>query len=344
MPKFIDLTGQKFGKLTVVERVGSRKGSVTWRCTCECGGEAIVTSNCLRTGSTKTCGCSKRFIEVGETYGRLTVLERLNERTNSKRIMYLRKCSCGNAVKRTVTNILGTKVPSCGCVQHEVKIEMVGKRFGRWTVIERASKEVKGVYWLCRCDCGTERVVNGRMLRTGGSVSCGCYAREASSQRMKGLTPEEKKKFARYTHHQSDSRLYRIWWGMRERCYKSNKAEYKHYGGRGITICDEWLEDFMNFYNWAMANGYEDRLSIDRIDVNGNYCPENCRWATQKEQCNNTRQNRFLRFNGETHTVKEWADIVGINVVTLRSRLRTGWSVELALTTPTLKRGETFKH
>lgn len=344
MPKLIDLTGQKYGKLTVVERVGSRKGSVTWRCTCECGGEAIVASNCLRTGSTKTCGCSKRFIEVGETYGRLTVLERLNERTNSKRIMYLCKCSCGNTVKRTVTNILGTKVPSCGCVQNEVKIEMVGKRFGRWTVIERASKEVKGVYWLCRCDCGTERVVNGRMLRTGGSVSCGCYAREASSQRMKDLTPEEKKKFARYTHHQSDSRLYRIWWGMRERCYKSNKAEYKHYGGRGITICDEWLEDFMNFYNWAMSNGYEDHLSIDRIDVNGNYCPENCRWATQKEQCNNTRQNRFLKFNGETHTVKEWADIVGINVITLRSRLRTGWSVELALTTPTLKRGEIIKH
>lgn len=344
MPKFIDLTGQKFGKLTVVERVGSRKGSVTWRCTCECGGEAIVTSNCLRTGSTKTCGCSKRFIEVGETYGRLTVLERLNERTNSKRILYLCKCSCGNTVKRTVTNILGTKVPSCGCVQHEVKIGMVGKRFGRWTVIERASKEVKGVYWLCRCDCGTERVVNGRMLRTGCSVSCGCYAREASSQRMKDLTPDEKKKFARYTHHQSDSRLYRIWWGMRERCYKSNKAEYKHYGGRGITICDEWLEDFMNFYNWAMSNGYEDHLSIDRIDVNGNYCPENCRWATRKEQSNNTRQNRFLKFNGETHTVKEWADIIGINVVTLRGRLRTGWSVELALTTPTLKRGETIKH
>lgn len=124
MPKFIDLTGQKYGKLTVVERIGSRKGSVTWRCTCECGGEAIVTSNCLRTGKTKTCGCSKRFVKIGETYGRLTVLERLSERTNSKRILYLCKCSCGNTVKRTVANILGTKVPSCGCVQHEVKIGM----------------------------------------------------------------------------------------------------------------------------------------------------------------------------------------------------------------------------
>lgn len=344
MPKFIDLTGQKFGKLTVIEKAENKGGRTAWRCACECGGEAIVTANCLRTEKTKTCGCSKRFVKIGETYGRLTVLEKLNERTADDRMLYLCKCSCGNEVKKPITGILGIKEPSCGCVQREVKIEMVGKRFGRWTVIERVDKDVDGTYWLCRCDCGTERVVNGRGLRTGKSVSCGCYAREVTSRRMKNLTPEEKMKFARYTHRQSDSRLYCIWWGMRERCYRPSKAEYKYYGGRGITICDEWLEDFMNFYNWAMANGYEDHLSIDRIDVNGNYCPENCRWATHKEQCNNRRQNRFLKFNGETHTVKEWADIIGINVVTLRGRLRTGWSVELALTTPTLRKGETIKH
>ena len=124
---------------------------------------------------------------------------------------------------------------------------------------------------------------------------------------------------------------------MKARCVDSNSHKYHAYGGRGITICEEWLNSFEAFYDWAMANGYRDDLSIDRIDNDGNYCPENCRWATPKEQANNTRTNRLLEHNGEKRTVSEWADITGIAKKAIYRRLGRGWSVEKALTTPLLK-------
>lgn len=285
-----------------------------------------------------------KFIDLtGQKFGRLTVLKRLDNHEKNG-VLYLCECSCGKIVEKLARDLSRAKEPSCGCARREAKIDLTGKRFGRLTVLEWIPSARGNARWLCRCDCGTEKVVNGKSLRNGHSKSCGCYQREEVSQRMRNLTPEEKRKYARYSHHMSDSRIYRIYAGMKGRCYGPSNTHYEYYGGRGIKMCDEWLDDFMNFYEWAMANGYEDHLTIDRIDVNGNYCPENCRWATRKEQLNNTRQNRFLKFNGETHTVKEWADITGINVSTLRRRLKNGWSVELALTTPTLKRGETIKH
>lgn len=278
-----------------------------------------------------------KFIDLaGQKRGRLIVLKRVDNHKKGS-VLYLCECSCGNIVEKTARDLSRLKEPSCGCARREARINLTGKRFGRLTVLEWVPSERGDAHWLCRCDCGTEKVVNGKSLRDGHSKSCGCYQREEVSQRMRNLTQEEKDKRARYSHRMSYSRIYRIYAGMKARCYSPGTTHYAHYGGRGITICDEWLEDFMNFYNWAMANGYEDHLSIDRIDVNGNYCPENCRWATQKEQCNNRRQNRFLKFNGETHTVKEWADITGINTGTLRNRLRAGWNIERALGEPVHK-------
>ena len=118
---------------------------------------------------------------------------------------------------------------------------------------------------------------------------------------------------------------------MKYRCYYQNHPSYKNYGGRGITVCQEWLDDFMNFYNWSMANGYSDELTIDRIDVNGNYEPNNCRWATRKEQQNNMRNNVFLEANGERHTISEWSEITGINRSTISNRLRRGKSIKEAI-------------
>ena len=124
---------------------------------------------------------------------------------------------------------------------------------------------------------------------------------------------------------------------MKARCVDPNSHKYHAYGGRGIKVCDEWLNSFESFYEWAMANGYQKDLSIDRIDNDGNYYPENCRWVTQKEQANNTRKNRLLTYNEETHTVAEWATIVGITKAALYHRLSRGWSVKEALTTPMLQ-------
>ena len=131
-----------------------------------------------------------------------------------------------------------------------------------------------------------------------------------------------------------NSRLYRIWGHMKNRCIATKGSEYRNYASRGITVCDEWKNDFLTFYNWAMANGYSDNLSIDRINNDKGYYPDNCRWATAKQQVNNTRINHRITFNGETHTVSEWAQILNVSTMSIFRRLYMGWSEEEALTIP----------
>lgn len=144
-----------------------------------------------------------------------------------------------------------------------------------------------------------------------------------------------------YKHNMSNTRIYCIWDGMKQRCRNSKSKRYKDYGGRGIKICSEWLDKengFINFYNWSMANGYKENLTIDRIDIDGNYEPLNCRWITNKEQQKNKRNNRYIVYNNENKTISEWAQIYNINTGTICSRLQSGWDIEKALTTPARKK------
>lgn len=133
-------------------------------------------------------------------------------------------------------------------------------------------------------------------------------------------------------HGMGHSRIYFIWKSMKQRCHNKNSSNYERYGGRGIKVCDEWRNDFQNFYNWSIQNGYSDDLTIDRINNDGNYDPSNCRWATAKEQSNNKRNNKHYECNGETHTLGEWGSILGISSATIWARLKRGWSVEKTLT------------
>lgn len=203
-------------------------------------------------------------------------------------------------------------------------IDITGQRFSRLTVIRRV-EGVKGpALWLCVCDCGKETKAYGSDLRHGKKKSCGCLNRErtliqCSLNRTHGMQPY---------------RLYYIWRSMKARVLNEKHKNYPDYGGRGITVCDEWLHSFEEFRDWALANGYRDDLTIDRINTNGNYEPSNCRWATQKEQQNNRRSNHPITYNGETHTIKQWSEIIGMNKGTLGDRIAHGWPIERALTEP----------
>lgn len=190
-------------------------------------------------------------------------------------------------------------------------IDLTGQRFGRWTVIKRAEIEKKSpkddVKWLCVCDCGTQKIVKGASLKAGLSTSCGCYKIEYQRQQMRKRHKENPQEIVR-----TKEKLHNAWKSMIQRCYNKNHKYYCYYGERGITVCDSWKQDYLSFRKWALENGWHDGLTIDRIDNDKNYCPENCRFATKKQQANNRRNNRYVEICGERLTMAEWADRLNV--------------------------------
>jgi len=170
-------------------------------------------------------------------------------------------------------------------------------------------------------------MVSGHALRSGRSKSCGCLAREIVGQNA------TKHGALRSNAKDSDNKLYRVWQSMRSRCKTQSNTAYKWYGGKGVKVCAEWDNDFESFLEWSYKNGYKPGLSIDRIRCDGDYCPDNCRWVGRAIQDNNRTDNHYIEYNGETHTMTEWARITGINVNTLSGRInRYGWPIKDALT------------
>lgn len=202
--------------------------------------------------------------------------------------------------------------------------DLTGKTIGRWTVLYRTDDHItKGgnvfTMWMCRCACGIEKPVYANSLLSGKSISCGCNQSEIARKTCGDMFR---------THGDSKSRLYHIWAGIKKRCYNPQSSNYQNYGGRGITMCDEWKEDYACFQTWALTNGYDDGLSIDRIDVNGDYSPDNCRWVDQKAQSNNRRNNVRIMYNGELHTIAECAELTGISYASLHKQLSKGKTIE----------------
>lgn len=195
--------------------------------------------------------------------------------------------------------------------------DLTGQRFERLTVVGLSEDKGKGkkpvTKWICRCECGKITTVKGGNLISGTTVSCGC------KKRRHGLANKE--------------RLYQTWKNMRQRCSNPNRHDYKRYGGKGVSICREW-DEYTSFRRWALSSGYDDTLSIDRIDVNGNYCPENCRWVDMGVQANNTSRNHIIELNGIKKTMAEWSEELGLSYSAIQHRLERGWSAEEALTTP----------
>lgn len=195
--------------------------------------------------------------------------------------------------------------------------DLTGMKFGKLTVVGRDKPFVlksgrTAVMWKCKCECGNEAEVQGRFLRKGLIVSCGCYHKE-------------KAEFINKKHGKSRTRIYSILCAMKSRCYSQSDEKYSEYGGRGIKICDEWMGEhgFESFIKWAEENGYKQNLTIERIDVDGNYEPSNCRWATPKEQMQNTRRSRYVKYDGEIYSISELADKLNITYMTAWHRFRS---------------------
>lgn len=205
--------------------------------------------------------------------------------------------------------------------------DLTNKNFGEWLVLYRDEDHVtpkgfKFTAWRCRCSCGTERTVLANALLSGRSTSCGCVhnAKQRNVARNNFTT-----------HGESKSRLYKIWLGMKKRCYNQNSTNYKNYGNRGISVCDEWLEDYPKFKDWSLSHGYSDELTIDRINVNLGYCPENCRWVDLIAQANNRRNSRFYTIDGISKTIRGWADEYGIHNRRLYEHIHKGEDIAEAI-------------
>ena len=203
-----------------------------------------------------------------------------------------------------------------------------GERIGRLTVLAYTGKRTNSGHnaiWLCKCDCGNLIERSSGHLSGKGTQSCGCFARD----RMAKLNLK---------HGGRGDKLYLVWMDMRRRCRDEKDKNYMNYGGRGIRVCDAW-EDYEAFKDWAYSNGYDETASyrtctIDRIDVNGDYSPENCRWVDSKTQCNNKRNNRLIEFGGRVQTIAEWARELDLSYGMILKRLDAGWSPEDAFCKP----------
>lgn len=200
-------------------------------------------------------------------------------------------------------------------------------KFGRLTVIDFGGYDIRNngekcSMWICKCDCGTERFrVEAHSLMTGNTRSCGCLHKELAK------------------HHGTGTRLYQTYRNMINRCYREDAINYRLYGAVGIEVCDEWRGDngFDAFREWAYTNGYNNELTIDRIDNSKGYCPGNCRWATPKEQANNTSHNAYIEYDGRIQTLAQWSEEIGIRAGTLKARIDAWGDVEKAMTTPIRK-------
>lgn len=258
---------------------------------------------------------------TNQRFGRLVAIKKTNKRKNLSPL-WLCQCDCGKKTLAAANPLTKGNKKSCGCLKDEWEKNSginlsVGKRFGRLLVLKRDPDDIRRV--ICKCDCGAIKSTRYCVIEQG-TRSCGCLAAELASKRSK-------------THGLSKTRIYHCWSGIFRRCYKENDISYKNYGSRGIRVCKRWHK-FENFYA-DMGNPPSLKHSIDRIDVNGNYEPSNCRWATQKEQGNNTRVNRRIKLNGTTLTLSQWSERLNIDRTTISKRIdKYKWSKTKALTTP----------
>ena len=290
---------------------------------CHCGKTFTMRKDsikrCLMRGYSPTCGCVRAAESyVGQKRGRLLVKREI---IGKRPRQYECLCDCGNTIIRTHAS-LSAGTSSCGCAtlktQKEYKQIHIGDTFGDLLVREIVSTRPE--VYLCECLCGQHVQVRGKDLRLGRKKNCGNHK---PISKWRGYGEEEK-----------EERLHKIWYGMLYRCFNPQSQKYTLYGGRGIGICNDWLKEPNKFVEWSLASGYEIGLSIDRIDNNKGYSPDNCRWIMREKQSGNRRTNAVFFYNGERLTAAEASRRTGLKYSTILKRIRSGWDPESILTLP----------
>ena len=272
---------------------------------------------------------STRIDLTGKQFGYIKVNK--YSHTKNKLAFWECTCVCGKEIICSGKLLRNGHVKSCGCMTNKMvsdaKIDnMKGKTIGRLTFKEYVGLVSHHAVWLCQCSCGNECLVKASSVKSGTTKSCGCLAHEVLMERN-------------YKHDCAYLPIYRNYHNMLRRCFDERDKHYKYYGGRGITVCKEWSDKdngFINFYNWALSSGYKEEIlpngknkwTIDRINVNGNYEPSNCRWATNKQQANNKTTNIFVNFNGIRYTISELCETYNLKYPATLRRYHAGWSAQ----------------
>lgn len=330
MAKAVNLIGQRFGKLVVVDRAeNNKRGNTMWLCQCDCGNTKIALGYDLTHGRTVSCGCKasgvpskKRKDLTGQKFGTMTVISLSEERSKNGHLYWNCVCECGQEAVMSGTNLKMRQASHAGCTLTKERpynyIDISGNKYGRLTVLKEVDSINGRPRWLCKCDCGNDKIVYGAYLKSGQVKSCGC------------LLDETRHLPKRITHGETNTKLYQKYRGMLGRCSPLYHGA-EHYYEKGIRVCDEWTGEhgYEHFKEWSLVNGYDEdkpwtEMTLDRIDNNGNYEPSNCRWTTSKQQCNNMSTNVLFTYMGKTQTMKQWCEELDLSYGMVKARHRKG--------------------
>ena len=324
MIKYEDLSGIEFGFVKVDSLDEYKNSRPRWNCTClSCGSKSTRSSSDAKLGR-KCRSCAKKLQGGdfhGVRFGMLTAISISENNRRSNHVLWDCKCDCGKHRIVLSANLSNGIISDCGCViKNKIPSDMIGNKFGRLTVLSYSHKDGSNrYYWNCVCDCGKPTTASGSALRFSRKLSCGCLAIETVT-----------------THGMSNTKTYKAYRAMLARCYSKNFIEYSNYGGRGISVSEDWLISFENFFR-DMGKCPDGRYSLDRINVDNNYGVENCKWSTDEEQANNKTNNINILYNNDTLTLAQWCKRLGLSYSNTWSRLYVlNWSVSDAFEKPKL--------
>ena len=328
------LKGYKCNYITVLDKE-RKKGSLYYLCQCKCGNTKYFQDNVVRYGNVQDCGCHLFQLDkakdeyVGKKFNLLTITDcYIDIYQSRKRIFAKCQCDCGNFTNLTLTEVKNGHIKSCGCI-HKFNFERdyKNKVYNGIKVIEfvKTGRSSLECYVKCQCHCGEffeTRLIN-LLKKTRYIIAC--------PKCNNGKTPKYNIK---QRDEMQNGNLKIILYGMKRRCYNKKSLDYKWYGDKGVIICDEWLKNSNKFIEWALNNGYKKGLTIDRIDTNGNYCPENCRWVDMETQNNNQHNSVKYLCDGEYLSLAQISRKKNMNYRTLLARKNRGWDIEKIIYTP----------